>query len=307
MLTLLLALLSPPVLYRLFKWFLGPRPHNVVRTEEDYRIMWEIACKLYDERLRSDGRCQRTRRHWYHLLSYTITLILLMWCHQLSPPPSPVLIPPLECTIEATETEIVTSASKSLVALLLGINLPVCSTLVDNSEYCLVGSWNGSTLPYNDFFINHRQTLYLLTPTGGAVAEFIVLDRLARLNSSCLCPSQVGLTGVNVTFLRRSHQQQEHWVLLYEPVLLRNLTSTGQLIRTLYRGLETVHYSDLMIEFSAVVTEEETDLLLQRYNERLYRHNLTVLKRIEPHRERLPLRLQGDEAACFSHCLQHHP
>lgn len=276
MLTLFLALFVPPLLYRVIKWYYGPRPHNLVRTEEDYRIMWEIACQLFDRKVKEHGRCQRRGRDWYHLVSYTVTLLLITSVeHYTTSPP--------QCSLVAEPT----TTQSSLVTLLLGTELPICSQQVKESEYCLAGRIK-TQIPAReiDFFINQHQSLHVLTPEG-VVTESALLERLSLLDGNCHCPSEIGLFHLNVSFLKRWHQEQHYWIVLYEPVLRSNRSDR------------------LMIEFSAVALQEGGDLLLERYNERLKRHNLTVLKRVHPYRERLPLRLQGSEAACFNHCLQH--
>ncbi len=304
-LALLVALVAPGLLYALQKRWLWRRQHGraQVRTYEDYSEMLRICGPEWAQRYTPP----KPRWRW-RLASYALTLAMIL-----------ALLGPSQTSVDVTEMA-PPPPEDSLTALLLGTELPPCPSTT--APHCCIDDTQcreSVRAPALDFYVDTQGHLHFVAvlepgnrvstqqcarPTLSLVSEARLTQLLGEQDERCVCARALGLRA-NCSFLERRHAQQRHWVVLYEPVLQRN-ASDGHLVHTRWSDRVVSHYSEFTIEFSVVSVvmpiDEEARLLHHMYSERLQRHNLSVLQRVVVQRQRLPLRLAGSEAACFSHC-----
>lgn len=307
----LLAVLAPQLLYFVLKRRLAtPVPEPRPRSAEDWdelRRLYHVAQQRRGARF--SGPVPPASRLWLRLLSSAVTLTLLYALvagRTTTEAPSWVTTnPPLSHHPQPPALP----APAGVTELLLGFEPPGCSW-ADRGEYCFAEPMGASHDADGALFVDEEGGLHF-SAQGGLHSEASVVTRLQQLVAGsalrCVCAWMLPEVGRDLGFLVRAGR----WVVLYAPTLTRNgtrFTQTRLRFPPPWQHLSgTVqHSTELAIEFEAPSFTEDALSLLRSYNARLRRANLApplLLRRLVPAlRERLPLRLSGEEAACFSYC-----
>ena len=319
----LVAVIGPWLLYSLLKR--TTRPLLQPRSEEDWLRFRGIALtRAYDAQTRPPSVPRAWLRLWSHLIVLALLYALMPTPTTPTAPTTAVCVPtPCLCAPCAP----VTPPRAPSLFTLLGVDLPSCLSASPATQYCTLqhGETVHEPTDAQRLFLDEWGALHFWSgetqhAPARIVSEASVLGALAELSVrhalQCVCPPLLGLRA-NISFLARRGGQQ--WLLLYRPRLLRS-GGSASLVRSnvqyplewTHYGGEIEHYSEFMIEFDAVIDAasvvSENGGLLRAYNERVRHYNVTVLRQLDSmHHERLPLRLAGTEAACFSHCQAQWP
>ncbi len=258
------------------------------RSECEYRQFREAVCKVYRDTDGSHASQLVTERHgWRKTAASALTLALAVslvaWCEQHDNATVPVMT-----TTQRTDTP--------FLHQLLQAPMAECRDASFEDTHCAVDAQWEASGGARHFFSDEDERVWF--STTDAAPRLWREDQLAHHDAAgCVCADELGLRGL--LLLRH---EDARWLVLYDAQLVR-VPSAARQVQSTRQGVTRSHANSVVVEYSAPRQSPggAAQTLLRDYNRRARPHNWTVLARLQSERPRLEL--QGEAAACFSHCM----